>query len=48
MKNKKDMSRRFRTRMVMNIVYSTVVACLVEVFLIANVSMISSYLRETR
>ena len=25
----------------MNIVYSTVVACLVEVFLIANVSMIS-------
>ena len=27
--------------MVMNIVYSTVVACLVEVFLIANVSMIS-------
>ena len=34
--------------MVMNIVYSTVVACLVEVFLIANVSMISSYLRETR
>lgn len=34
--------------MVMNIVYSTVVACLVEVFLIANVLMISSYLRETR
>lgn len=34
--------------MVMNIVYSTVVACLVEVFLIANVSMISSYLWETR
>ena len=34
--------------MVMNIVYSTVVAFLVEVFLIANVSMISSYLRETR
>lgn len=32
--------------MVMNIVYSTVVACLVEVFLIANVSMISSYLRR--
>ena len=48
MKNKKDMSRRFRTRMVTNIVYSTVVACLVEVFLIANVSMISSYLQETR
>ncbi len=28
--------------MVMNIVYSTVVACLVEVFLIANVSMITA------
>ncbi len=48
MKNKKDMSRRFRTRMVTNIIYSTIVACLVESFLIANVSMISTYLRETR
>ncbi len=48
MKNKKDMSLRFRTKIVTNIVYSTIIACLVESFLIANISMISSYLRETR
>ena len=48
MKNKKDMSKRFRTRMAMNIVYSAVIACLVEVFLIANVSMIAGYLQTTR
>ncbi len=47
MKNK-DMSKRFRTRMVMNIFYSAVIACLIEVFLVANVSMITAYLRETR
>lgn len=47
MKNK-DMSNRFRTRIVINIFYSTVIACLVEVFLIANVSMITDYLRGTR
>lgn len=47
MKNN-DMSTRFRTRMVMNIVYSAVITCLVEVFLIANISMIAGYLKETR
>ena len=42
------MSKRFRTRMVMNIFYSAVIACLIEIFLVANVSMITGYLRETR
>ena len=47
MKNR-DMSNRFRTRIVINIFYSAIIACLIEVFLVANVSMITSYLRETR
>lgn len=47
MKNN-DMSKRFRARMVTNIFYSTIITCLIEVFLIANVSMIVGYLRETR
>ena len=42
------MSNRFRTRIVINIFYSGIIACLIEVFLVANVSMITSYLRETR
>ena len=44
----RDMSNRFRTRIVINIFYSAIIACLIEVFLVANVSMITSYLRETR
>lgn len=47
MKNN-DMSTKFRTRIVLNIFYSAVITCLIEVFLIANVSMITGYLRETR
>lgn len=43
-----DMSKRFRTKIVTNIFYSAVITCLIEVFLIANVSMIVSYLKETR
>lgn len=42
------MSNRFRMRIVVNIFYSAIIACLIEVFLVANVSMITSYLRETR
>lgn len=37
------MSRRFRTRIITNILYSTVVSCLIEVFLVTNLSMIGSY-----
>lgn len=42
------MSRRFRTRMMMNIIYSALITCLIEVFLVVNITMITSYLRETR
>ena len=45
MKNS-DMSRRFRARTVTNIVYATLLTCLIEIFLIANVSMVAEYLRR--
>ena len=41
------MSRRFYTRVVLNILYSTVIACLVEVFLITNIDMLVNYLEKT-
>lgn len=44
---KSDMSKRFRTRVITNIIYSTVVACLVEVFLVTNLSMLGSYARKS-
>ncbi len=44
---KNDMSRRFYTRVITNIIYSTVVACLVEVFLVTNLSMVGQYAVET-
>ncbi len=40
---KSDMSRRFRTRVITNIMYSTVITCLVEVFLVTNLSMVGNY-----
>lgn len=40
---KSDMSRRFRTRVITNIMYSTVITCLVEVFLVTNLSMLGNY-----
>lgn len=41
---KSDFSRRFYGQVLVNILYSTLVACLVEIFLIANVDMIVNYL----
>ena len=43
---KNDMSRRYRTRVVANIIYSAVITCLVEVFLVTNVNMIARHLLE--
>lgn len=47
MKNKKkgrsDLGHRFHTRMVTNVIYSTLVTCLVEVFLVFNLSMLAGY-----
>ena len=44
---KNDMSRRFYTRVITNIIYSTLVACLVEIFLVTNLTMIGRYAVET-
>lgn len=44
---KNDMSRRFYTRVVLNILNSTIIACLVEVFLITNIDMLVNYLQKT-
>ncbi len=44
---KSDMSRRYHTRVVTNIVYSAIITCLVEIFLVANVTMIAGYLEES-
>lgn len=45
---KNDINRRFHTRVIANIFYSAVVTVLIEIFLVANVSMIASYMRSTQ
>ena len=41
------MSRRFFGRIVANIGYSALIACMVDIFLVTNVSIISRYLSQT-
>ena len=49
MKSKKnDMQYRFRTRVIVNILYSALVSCLVEVFLVTNLGMLARYARESQ
>ena len=43
---KSDMSRRYHTRVVTNIVYSAIITCLVEVFVVANMTMIARYIED--
>lgn len=45
---KNDTGRRFYGQVMVSIFYSTLVACLVEIFLIANIDMFVSYLEKTR
>ncbi|MCI9558879.1 MAG: HAMP domain-containing histidine kinase [Lachnospiraceae bacterium] len=42
------MRHRFRTRLIANIVYSSLVACLVEMFLVTNLGMLAKYARESQ
>ena len=44
---KNDMSGRLYARVLANIFYSAAVTCLVEIFLVTNVSMVMDYLRES-
>lgn len=46
MKNN-DMSRRFYLRVAANIGYSAFIACMVEIFLVTNLSIIARYLEES-
>ena len=52
MKSKKssryDLRYRYRTRVIANILYSTLLACLVEVFLVVNLSMLSGYAQDSQ
>ena len=43
---KNSLNGRYNTRVVVNIIYSTVVACMVMVFLVTNLSMIGQYAAE--
>lgn len=43
---KSDMSRRYHTRVVTNIIYSAIITCLVEVFVVANMTMIARYMED--
>lgn len=43
---KSDMSRRYHTRVVTNIVYSAIITCLVKVFVVANMTMIARYMED--
>ena len=51
MKNKKnsrqDFSHCYQTRMIANIVYSTLLACLVEMFLVTNLTMLAGYAKKS-
>lgn len=40
---KSNTSKKYHTRVVTNILFSTVITCLVEVFLVANLSMLADY-----
>jgi two-component system sensor histidine kinase VanS len=44
---KNDISRSFYRRVAVNILYSAVIACLTEIFLITNVDMLVNYLQTT-
>lgn len=44
---KSDMNRRYHTRVITSIIYSAIITCLVELFLVTNVSMIARYLEES-
>jgi len=41
------MNRRYHTRVITSIIYSAIITCLVELFLVTNVSMIARYLEES-
>jgi len=45
---KNNRNRHFHTRVVTNILYSTIVSCLVVVFLVTNLTMIANYITDSK
>ena len=43
-----DLSHRYHTRVMANVMYSTLVTCLVELFLVTNLSMLADYAEEAQ
>lgn len=52
MKSKKsgrsDLRHCYHTRVIANVIYSTLVTCLVEIFMVTNLSMLAGYAEEAR
>lgn len=44
---KSDLSHRYHTRVIANIIYSTLVACLIDVFLVTNLNMLAEYAQRS-
>ncbi|RHV87918.1 sensor histidine kinase [Clostridium sp. OF09-36] len=41
------MSHRYHTRVIVNIIYSTLVACLIDIFLVTNLTMLAEYAKRS-
>ena len=44
---KSDLSHRYHTRVIANIIYSTLVACLIDVFLVTNLTTLAEYAKRS-
>ncbi|WP_347560853.1 HAMP domain-containing sensor histidine kinase [Clostridium sp. OM02-18AC] len=44
---KTDLSHRYHTRVITNIIYSTLVACLIDLFLVTNLTMLAEYAQRS-
>ena len=44
---KSDLSHRYHTRVSVNIIYSTLVACLIDIFLVTNLTMLAEYAKRS-
>ena len=44
---KSDLSHRYHTQVIVNIIYSTLVACLIDIFLVTNLTMLAEYAKRS-
>ena len=45
---KSDLSHRYHTRVITNIIYSMLITCLIEVFVVTNLTMLAGYAQEAQ